>query len=123
MRSWPFCCLLSPRIGNSQLLCVLVRLRHHAVQGSTYNWDCQPVYGKVLIHITRALAVRAERERLTSGTGARGLRVAGGTMVHFSIGYSVHRYVVPCIHTSTYMYMYKLVQVFVHTSTYICIVS
>lgn len=46
--------------------------------------------GKVLIHITRALAVRAERERLESGTGARGLRVAGGTMVLFSIGY-VHR--------------------------------
>lgn len=45
------------------------------------------MYGKVLIHITRALAVRAERERLTSGTGARGLRVAGGTMVLFSIGY------------------------------------
>lgn len=45
------------------------------------------MYGKVLIHITKALAVRAERERLTSGTGARGLRVAGGTMALFSIGY------------------------------------
>lgn len=75
----------------------LVSVRHHAVQGSTYNWDCQPVYGKVLIHITRALAVRAERERLTSGTGARGLRVAGGTMVLFSIGYI----------DTMYMYMYR----------------
>lgn len=50
----------------------LVSVRHYAVQGSTYNWDSEPVYGKVLIHITRALAVRAERERLTSETGARG---------------------------------------------------
>lgn len=66
------------------------------------------MYGKVLIHITRALAVRAERERLTSGTGARGLRVAGGTiMVLFSIGYiDMYSTVVPCKYVSTYLYRY-----------------
>lgn len=60
---------------------------------STYNWYCQPVYGKVLIHITRALAVRAERERLTSGTGARGLRVA---VVYNGNGYVLYI----CVHVT-----------------------